>query len=715
MANTYPTTQFPLGSTEVKVLFNNASNFDDAMNSELPSFCDRFNKRRETWAGMQKMVADFLEAMGFEATHLVYVDGTPLTVLRPTQLIDRAGSVYKVKQPASFPVNLTGTWATDQLLLVDVTDSSLRTDLATQGAAIIFGAQQTVASIAALRLLLKTSISTFASVLGYYSLGDGGGGHYWLDIADSTSIDNGGSIIVAADGGRWKISQAEPMTLRQWGCKGDDVTDDTAGYLAAVNSGLPFHVPVGKFKVAPIGPTVVYPTGSEPNRTSGAVLATGQNVTGEGAQSELIWNNATKQAFFGVTNSKNITISDIKFTGGYAPFIVDPVSNGSVDNIGLLNCIVDGCITGPIGGRQLALDPAAKSSSNIWMVGCDVRNIIVHAFMVSNCDRAWVMNNHFENINGGFCCDFSQGTRGGILADNTALNVQYFGKAESSNSYVGGGVINADPLIAASRDISVTGNTVAGLQLIGFFANSAADRVIVTGNNFAGSISVGIDCGQVTGFAHAGQLVISDNIINAASINAIGIRSAQTVTTTAAIVQGNTVNGGTIGIAWLPNIGLLADNVLNTIDLGIQLNALSLNGLTIQGNLIKSNTGIGSVGTGAWQGLSILNNRLEVVNYGAYLGTPSSISDSAFSGNTTKNLTVKAPGSLLINNPRSFRITANNWNLATGSGASVQTVGTALKSMLSGNIATVGFTVAGPDGTTTANTVTNIIDATPIA
>lgn len=130
MANTYPTTQFPLGSTEVKVLFNNASNFDEAMNSELPSFYDRFNKRRETWAGMQKMVADFLEAMGFEATHLVYVDGTPLTVLRPTQLIDRAGSVYKVKMPATFPVNLTGTWATDQLLLVDVGDASLRMALA---------------------------------------------------------------------------------------------------------------------------------------------------------------------------------------------------------------------------------------------------------------------------------------------------------------------------------------------------------------------------------------------------------------------------------------------------------------------------------------------------------------------------------------------------------------------------------------------------------
>lgn len=125
MTNTYNTLN-PLGSTSAKDLSDNASNFDEGMNSLSPSFYDRFKRRRETWAGMEKMVSDFLEAMGFEATHLQYVDGAPLTVLRPTQLIDRAGSVYKVKQPASFPVVLSGTWAADQNLLLDIGDSSLR-------------------------------------------------------------------------------------------------------------------------------------------------------------------------------------------------------------------------------------------------------------------------------------------------------------------------------------------------------------------------------------------------------------------------------------------------------------------------------------------------------------------------------------------------------------------------------------------------------------
>ncbi|MGV8455449.1 hypothetical protein ACV34Z_33100, partial [Pseudomonas aeruginosa] len=109
----------PLGSKDPRDLYDNAENFDTAMNDrENLAWSDRFGVSRKTWFGLEQQVADFLAAQGYEPVPLEYVDGSPLTVDRPTQLIERDGNLYSVKLPASFPVELTGNWATDQNLLV---------------------------------------------------------------------------------------------------------------------------------------------------------------------------------------------------------------------------------------------------------------------------------------------------------------------------------------------------------------------------------------------------------------------------------------------------------------------------------------------------------------------------------------------------------------------------------------------------------------------
>lgn len=131
MTNTYLTGN-ALGSSAPKDLFDNASNFDEFMNSTAPSALDRFNRRRQTWAGAEYEWQQFLINSGYEPVHLTYVDGSPLIVSRPTQLIDRAGISYRIKTPASFPVTLSGAWAMDQTLVVETGDSPLRQDLASQ-------------------------------------------------------------------------------------------------------------------------------------------------------------------------------------------------------------------------------------------------------------------------------------------------------------------------------------------------------------------------------------------------------------------------------------------------------------------------------------------------------------------------------------------------------------------------------------------------------
>ena len=72
-----------------------------------------------------------------------------------------------------------------------------------------------VANIAALRLLDKTKIG-YAVTKGYYTAGDGGAGEYWYDGPDTTSTDNGGTVITASDGGRWKLIHKE-ININQFG------------------------------------------------------------------------------------------------------------------------------------------------------------------------------------------------------------------------------------------------------------------------------------------------------------------------------------------------------------------------------------------------------------------------------------------------------------------------------------------------------------------
>ena len=146
---------------------------------------------------------------------------------------------YKVDLKTAAGVQITG-YPVDNYVSVDTliaaSDTTLRADLAAStGASMIGGGDQMVNSIAALRALLKTSASKYAFATGYYAAGDGGGGNYWYDSTDTTSADNGGTVIVATDGGRWKLVDTSTINVKTFGAKSDGVTDDTAAIQAAIN------------------------------------------------------------------------------------------------------------------------------------------------------------------------------------------------------------------------------------------------------------------------------------------------------------------------------------------------------------------------------------------------------------------------------------------------------------------------------------------------
>lgn len=93
-------------------------------------------------------------------------------------------------------------------------------------------------SIAQLRALDHTKQKA-AFVTGYYNPFDGGGGPYFYDPTDTSSADNGGNIIVAADGARWKLQGPADWCVEQFGGGGIGGGADDAVYINKAIAALP--------------------------------------------------------------------------------------------------------------------------------------------------------------------------------------------------------------------------------------------------------------------------------------------------------------------------------------------------------------------------------------------------------------------------------------------------------------------------------------------
>lgn len=154
-------------------------------------------------------------------------------------------------------------WTRDGIVSSDDTSNSalavFQSSLAsTNGSSFVGGNAQHVNSVSALRLLSKTSPSKYAFVTGYYSAFDGGGGEYVLDLSDTTSTDDGGTTIVAADGGRWKMAFSGDINAQWFGVQsgntGVDYTSNiNAAILAAKNLGRGSKkvlLPPGRIKIS---------------------------------------------------------------------------------------------------------------------------------------------------------------------------------------------------------------------------------------------------------------------------------------------------------------------------------------------------------------------------------------------------------------------------------------------------------------------------------
>jgi hypothetical protein len=104
------------------------------------------------------------------------------------------------------------------------------------------GAQLTAAPTIQVLRLLSTNLPVRhherIATSGYTTPGDGGGNEFYCDISDTTTADNGGSVIVDSatpNGRRWKQIDTRRFDVRQWGADSKGVADSTAAIQAAID------------------------------------------------------------------------------------------------------------------------------------------------------------------------------------------------------------------------------------------------------------------------------------------------------------------------------------------------------------------------------------------------------------------------------------------------------------------------------------------------
>lgn len=214
----------PIGSTDARDRSDNSENLDLAVNSLSQTFVDRLGVTRDTLEGVYQKSA-YYRAGTFDA-------GYTLTNNRQTLAYGNveyswSGAFPKVVPAGSTPTTSGGVGAG---AWVDRTDLTLRSEISAIDGAGLIGAM----SYAQLRAY--SGPRTTVNVWGINNIFDGANGQFKVNASDTTSADNGGTILVDASGRRWYRILSGAYDPIWFGADNTGATDATSAVQAAITA-----------------------------------------------------------------------------------------------------------------------------------------------------------------------------------------------------------------------------------------------------------------------------------------------------------------------------------------------------------------------------------------------------------------------------------------------------------------------------------------------
>lgn len=200
-------TRNPVGSTDPRDLYDNASNLDELVNGEKPFVEDRLGKQRESWSGMEYNFNAAIDGWEDRFQQFLLSSGyvslgnynAGITFEARNQYVVYEGQFYRPAAATALPYTTSGDWGVDGPAMVLLGDDVLRQELADpdKGAAMVARGVVAVDSIADLLALpeVQRREGLRYMVRGYYADNDLGGGQFYWDANRDKSEANGGTIL----------------------------------------------------------------------------------------------------------------------------------------------------------------------------------------------------------------------------------------------------------------------------------------------------------------------------------------------------------------------------------------------------------------------------------------------------------------------------------------------------------------------------------------
>lgn len=300
-------------------------------------------------------------------------------------------------------------------------------------------AKLTLNNYAALRLNTYAASTIF--LLGGQTVGDGAGGIFIYEASDTTSADNGGTIIVDANSRRWYRLYEGALYTSWFGTTGNGVADDTTALQAAINFGIASSQDV----VAPSGTYILSNTITfNPTADNRGFKFAGEYMGQDGNGTSFRLTATGKTAIFQVNTNAHLILH-----WQFADFRLETTVNHAATYGLLFNSteysthmvrrVSIGAADGGTGGPNNAIGILAGTGANGEFIhfvdcGCDT----VDTAFVSNAGQAYMQRfDHFTpNVNAGgtyFYLNLGGGGGGGlIVTDINGTSTQVSGVSNAT-------------------------------------------------------------------------------------------------------------------------------------------------------------------------------------------------------------------------------------------------------------------------------------------